>query len=175
MKAIGQRRDTADHDRFIRAPLSSLLDAIAQEYGRPGIQVTVRLDRHDGTDEPEVAPTPELRHSLANLVDNAIQFAAHQVDITVRPSTRNLVLVIEDDGPGFPPEVLDWLGEPYLSTRHDKGGLGLGVFIAITLLARSNAKLHFDNKMKGARVTVTWPSNALERANEEVPHERRRR
>jgi two-component system sensor histidine kinase RegB len=175
MKAIGQRRDTADHDRFIRAPLSSLLDAIAQEYGRPGIQVKVRLDRHDGTDEPEVAPTPELRHSLANLVDNAIQFAAHQVDITVRPSTRNLVLVIEDDGPGFPPEVLDWLGEPYLSTRHDKGGLGLGVFIAITLLARSNAKLHFDNKMKGARVTVTWPSNALERANEEVPHERRRR
>ena len=59
------------------------------------------------------------------------------------------MLVIEDDGPGFPAEVLDWLGEPFLSTRRDEGGLGLGIFIANTLLARTGAKVHFDNTERG--------------------------
>ena len=89
---------------------------------------------------------PELRHSLANLIDNAIQFAEAEVRIRLRPSRSELLLVIEDDGPGFPPEVLDWLGEPFLSTRREQGGLGLGIFIANTLLARTGAKVHFDNK-----------------------------
>ena len=79
------------------------------------------------------------------------------------------MLVIEDDGPGFPAEVLDWLGEPYLSTRHEEGGLGLGIFIANTLLARTGAKVHFDNTQQGARVTVSWPTHepgaGLRRAN----------
>ena len=97
-----------------------------------------------------MAPTPELRHSLANLIDNAIQFARSEVDDHAPAvASRSWSLMIEDDGPGFPPEVLDWLGEPYLSTRREEGGLGLGIFIAITLLARTGAKVHFDNKMRG--------------------------
>jgi two-component system sensor histidine kinase RegB len=119
-----------------------------------------------------LAATPELRHSLANLIDNAIRFATHEVVVTIRPSRQGLELLIDDDGPGFPPEVLDWLGEPYLSTRRAEGGLGLGVFIAITLLARTGARLHVDNKIKGARVTVRWPPRAVERGIEEAAHER---
>jgi two-component system sensor histidine kinase RegB len=92
----------------------------------------------------------------------------------VRPSRDGLDLVIDDDGPGFSPEVLDWLGEPYLSTQHDEGGLGLGIFIAMTLLARTGAKLHVDNKKRGARVTVSWPPRAFDRVTGEAAHDRPR-
>ena len=57
---------------------------------------------------------------------------------------------IEDDGPGFSPEVIELLGEPYVSSR-PTGGLGLGVFIAKTLLARSGATLHFANSDRGCQ------------------------
>ena len=75
---------------------------------------------------------------------------------------------IEDDGPGFPAEVLELLGEPYLSTRREAGGLGLGVFIAQTLLARTGATLQFDNRDHGARVTITWSRAALEGGAPEI-------
>ncbi len=173
LQSLGRRGDDDGHARFIRAPLSTLLDSLGQAFARPEVTVGVRVDNIDGTEEPEVVPTPELRHSLANLIDNAIRFAERAVTITVRPSRSSLQLLIEDDGPGFPAEVLDWLGEPYLSTRGEEGGLGLGIFIAITLLARTGAKLHVENKMKGAKVMLSWPPRALEQALEEIADERR--
>jgi two-component system sensor histidine kinase RegB len=172
LQGLGRRGRLDEHDQFTRAPLSSLVETIAHEHERLGVLVAVRVERPDETAEPELVATPELRHSLANLIDNAIRFATHEVVVTIRPSRQGLELLIDDDGPGFPPEVLDWLGEPYLSTRRAEGGLGLGVFIAITLLARTGARLHVDNKIKGARVTVRWPPRAVERGIEEAAHER---
>ena len=100
---------------------------------------------------------------------------ANQTYLMKSIKAKMIEIAVEDDGPGFSPEVLDWLGEPYLSTRSEEGGLGLGIFIAITLLARSGATLHVHNNIRGACVTVTWPPNALERASEETSHERRGR
>ena len=122
----------------------------------------------DDAAEPSPAMTPEVRHSLANLIDNAIRFARREVTVTVRPARTGLVVEVEDDGPGFPAEVLDWVGEPFISTRKDEGGLGLGIFIATTLLARTGAKLHFGNTARGARVAVAWPPGALGTAREGV-------
>lgn len=174
LAGLGKRADGDDHRRFTRAPFTSLLEHIASEYARPGIEVRVRLEASDEAVEPEVTLTAELRHSLANLIDNAIQFAAGEVTIDLRPSRSGVVLVIQDDGPGFTPEVLDWLGEPFLSTRREQGGLGLGIFIANTLLARTGARVHFDNTERGARVTLSWPTQCLDRAFGEQTHDRRR-
>lgn len=174
LAGLGKRADGDDHRRFTRAPFTSLLEHIASEYARPDIEVRVRLEASDEAIEPEVTLTAELRHSLANLIDNAIQFAATEVTIDLRPSRSGVVLVIQDDGPGFPPEVLDWLGEPFLSTRREQGGLGLGIFIANTLLARTGARVHFDNTERGARVTLSWPTQCLDRAFGEQTHDRRR-
>ena len=174
----GLGRQTAgggeDHRRFTSAPFSSLLEHIALEFARPGVAVAVRVEPVDETPEPEVSLTPELRHSLANLIDNAIQFASGRVEIVLRPARAQLGLTIQDDGPGFPPEVLDWLGEPFLSTRRAQGGLGLGVFIANTLLARTGARVQFDNTARGARVSLSWPSQRLDRAFGEQSHDRKR-
>jgi two-component system sensor histidine kinase RegB len=174
LAGLGKRADDEGHRSFTRAPFTSLLEHIAGEHARPGIAVRIDLLPVDGTDEPEVALTPELRHSLANLIDNAIQFARSEVLVSLRPARSGLTLTIEDDGPGFSADVLDWLGEPFLSTRRDEGGLGLGIFIANTLLARTGAKVHFDNTVEGARVTVWWPANHLARAFGEMSRDARR-
>jgi two-component system, sensor histidine kinase RegB len=163
----------ADHHPFARAPISSLLGSIAEEFARPEIEVDIRLDRAGAAPEPELVLAAEIRHALGNLIDNAIQFAHSEVIIEIRTDGNGLELVVHDDGPGFSPEVLDWLGEPYISTRHGEGGMGLGVFIAKTLLARTGARLHFDNAVKGARVVVWWPTEALERLSEEEVDGRR--
>ena len=174
LAGLGKRADD-DRDRsFTRAPFTSMLDHLAAEFARPGIAVRMDVVAADGTAEPEVTFTPELRHSLANLIDNAIQFATAEVLISVLPSRAGLTLIIEDDGPGFSAEVLDWLGEPFLSTRRDEGGLGLGIFIANTLLARTGAKVHFDNTQEGARVTVSWPAQHMLRAFGEPSQDERR-
>jgi two-component system, sensor histidine kinase RegB len=164
LTGLGKQTDDGGHETFTRAPFTSLLEHIVAEYSRPSVDVRVQLALTDATPEPEVALTPELRHSLANLIDNAIQFATGRVAVTLQPTRAGLNLAIEDDGPGFPDEVLDWLGEPFLSTRREEGGLGLGIFIANTLLARTGAKVHFDNTNEGARVTIKWPAQHMARA-----------
>lgn len=175
LAGLGKRgTDGNGHEQFTRAPFSSMLEHIAAEYARADVDVEVRVTRVDDATEPQVAFTPELRHSLANLIDNAIQFARRSVTIDLRIARADLVLVIQDDGRGFPAEVLDWLGEPFLSTRREQGGLGLGIFIANTLLARTGARVHFDNTDKGARVTLNWPTQHLDRAFGEQTHGRRR-
>jgi two-component system sensor histidine kinase RegB len=164
---FSRRPEAPDDHPFTTAPLSSLLHGIADEFMRPEITVRVEVDAPADTPEPTIVLSAGLRHALANLVDNAIQFAESEVELLVRLDRTGLQLVIADDGPGFSPEILDWLGEPYISSRSGAGGMGLGVFIASTLLARTGAKLHFYNVAEGARVRIVWPTGALERLREE--------
>lgn len=173
LASLSQDRSADDHTAFTRVPLGSLLANLAEAYRRPGITVSVEVeDKAGGTrPEPSWAPTPELRHALGNLVDNAIQFAERAVLITVGLHPERLDIVVEDDGPGFSPEVLDLVGEPYISTRHAIGGLGLGVFIAQTLLARTGATLQFGNQSSGAQVIVSWAGPAMEQMRRRPDHE----
>ena len=166
------RRDTA-HAAFTRAPLSSLLNTIAEPYRNGLVAIDVTVDVAPGSSEPRVSLAPELRHAIANLVDNAVGFAEHRVEIAVTVDSSGVTVEVEDDGPGFKPEVLDRLGDPYYSTRRKEGGLGLGVFIAKTLLARTGAEVQFTNRdklshrTKGALVKIGWPSGALEQLERE--------
>ena len=169
LRSLSQRRVEEDHAPFTRLPLSHLLEAIAEPYLMPDIDLRVEVERHAGADaEPHLAPSPELKHGLGNLVDNAMRFATNEVRIAVVLSPEQVELRIEDDGPGFPPEVLEFLGEPYLSSQDEAGGLGLGIFIAQSLLARTGARLQFGNLGRGARVAVVWPRAALEGTASEI-------
>ncbi|MEM7041508.1 MAG: ActS/PrrB/RegB family redox-sensitive histidine kinase [Pseudomonadota bacterium] len=173
LASLSKDKSADDHAVFTSVPLGSLLTTLAESYRRPGITVTVEVEDHaEGRrPEPSWTPTPELRHALGNLVDNAIQFAERSVLITVGLYVDRLEIVIVDDGPGFSPEVLDLVGEPYISTRHAIGGLGLGVFIAQTLLARTGATLQFGNQSKGAQVVISWAGPAMEQMHRRSDHE----
>jgi two-component system sensor histidine kinase RegB len=174
LAALGRGGDRDKrHSSFSRAPLSSLLETLAEAYRGRAATVEVTASVAPLQAEPVVAWAPELRHAMTNFIDNAVRFAQTRVEIGVHVRQGAVSVEIADDGPGFTPEVLDWLGEPYLSTRRKEGGLGLGVFIAKTLLARTGAKVHFANRdklshrEKGALVAIEWPAGALEQIGRE--------
>ena len=131
-----------------------------------------------GSSEPYGERRPGVIYGVGNLIENAIDFARTEVHVTGRWSARDVVITVADDGPGFKAEVMDTLGDPFVTTRSTRSraakeagasaGLGLGFFIAKTLLERSGARLSLDNRPKpltGAVVTITWPRAAFERAD----------
>ncbi len=123
-------------------------------------------------EEPVGQRRPGVIYGLGNIVENAVDFAASDVEIDARWSADRVVVTISDDGPGFAPELMDTIGEPYITTRRfqDKGakahsGLGLGFFIAKTLLERSGATVSFSNRpqpLTGAVIQVAWPRPSFE-------------
>ena len=129
------------------------------------------VTRHctDESSEPELPNRPEFLHGLENLIKNAFQFAETKVVVTISWTLTHLVIVIGDDGPGFSPSILSRIGEPYLSSRTgEKGHMGLGIFIATTLLQRSKATIFFANKhYGGAEVRIHWNRKNLESLDEE--------
>ena len=143
---------------FSRLPLAALLEQAAAPYAREGVRIAVRTRGETGAGEPDVASLPELIHGLGNLIQNAVQFARAQVDIEIGWDERRVTVTIADDGQGFPTAIIERLGEPYLSTRSAEGDhMGLGVFIACTLLERTGARLEFANRPSGgASVQVRW-------------------
>lgn len=108
----------------------------------------------------------ELIYALGNFIENAVDFAATRVIVTGAWTARHVTFTVEDDGPGFPPDILAKLGEPYVTTRQAEpghGGLGLGVFIAMTLAQRVQGKVTLSNAPGGgARVEITLPRAGLE-------------
>ena len=154
------------HADFTAVPLSSFLEDLAEAYRHAGIRINVVNLVEPNCTEPIVNMPAEQRHALANLIENASSFATAKVDVVLRSGQQEVSVVIKDDGPGFPPEVLDRIGEPYISTRSGDGGMGLGIFIAQSLLLRTGATLHFGNASKGAQVRIAWPRHALERHTE---------
>lgn len=138
-------------------PLSALVDVAMRPHRREGIALRIHLEGAEP--EPTLVAADEIVYGLGNLLQNAMQFARRAADVTIGWNAQTLTLTIDDDGPGFPSAVLDRIGDPYLSTRKAEGNhMGLGIFIAVTLLERSGAGVHFRNRPTGgATVDVTWP------------------
>jgi two-component system sensor histidine kinase RegB len=156
---LAARPETDGGAPFSRLPISALIEAVAAPHRREQIQIAVSVRGSDGAAEPQVKRQPEIVHGLGALIENAVQFAASRVEVNAVWDTDWIALSVADDGPGFSIAVLDRLGEPYISTRNAEGDhMGLGVFIASTLLARTGAKLEFSNRPEGgASVRVRWP------------------
>ena len=151
-------------------PLSLVLEEAAAPHRNFG--VAIEIERKGMGIEPVAGRNPGLAYGLGNLVDNAVDFAQSKVRLSAEWDPARVSVTISDDGPGFPPDVIDRLGEPYVTTRrHDTPpsgeheGLGLGIFIAKTLLERSGARLRLANRRppeKGAAVTIEWPRERFE-------------
>ncbi len=132
--------------------------------------------------QPTILRSPEIIHGLRNLVQNAVDFAESRVWVDAFWSNRHITVRVSDDGPGYPPNVLGRIGDPFVRNRREAQpeakrpeyeGMGLGLFIAKTLLERSGAKLTFANgtdpflnseenpERSGAVVEVVWPIDRI--------------
>jgi two-component system, sensor histidine kinase RegB len=171
---------------FDRVPLSALIEEAVAPHRHFGVSLNVTYPP-ERTDEPVWTRNPAIRYGLGNLVENAVDFANKRVEIQAQWTAEELRITISDDGPGFAPEVLDRIGAPYVTHRRPgpRGpgdaeddiafGLGLGFFIAKTLLERSGARLSLRNQMPplhGATVTVVWSRGDFERPLVAAPLER---
>ncbi len=160
-----------DHP-LLHRPLSLIVAAAAEPHRMAAPAVALEIGSSgDPADEPRLEDRPALLHGLGNLIQNALQFATRRVEVEIAWDDREVAIVIRDDGPGFPPDILDQIGDPYLSLRAEAGEgtvhMGLGIFIAETLLQRTGAVLRFSNPPQGgAEVAVRWKRATLEAGSE---------
>ena len=152
---------------FDRMPISALVEEAVAPHRGFGINIRIRQTA-PGKNEPVTRRNPAVLYGLGNILENAVDFARETVEVDAWWDSRNVEIVIADDGPGIAPDILRRIGEPYVSRRpadSGSGGLGLGIFIARTLLERSGAKVSFRNRIfpaHGAIVHIMWPREAFE-------------
>jgi two-component system sensor histidine kinase RegB len=183
-------RDAQSDAMFARLKLPVMLEEIIDPLRGPDIDVVVvTKSARDADGEPLPAPViprnPAIKYGIANLLENAVDFARSTVNIELAWSDEEIAISISDDGPGFSQQVIDRLGDPFVTTRPGYGadgelvdsdghhGMGLGFFIAKTLLERSGATVVLANRsgrQSGAVVRIAWPTAALA-VDEPLPRE----
>jgi two-component system sensor histidine kinase RegB len=190
---LSMGRAGKDDLQIQHAPIEALVREAAEPHADRGkkIRYDVGSKMIDESKHPIVQRRPEIVHGLRNLIQNAVDFADTSVDIKISWTETDFRVRICDDGAGFPTSVLGRIGDPFVSRRRagadwqkrpGYSGMGLGLFIAKTLLERSGARIQFRNTPKqssghsGAMIDVTWPrsvqSDATRNAlGENVPFE----
>src|SRR6195256_3015453 len=155
---------------FDHMPLSTLIEETVAPHRDFGVAIKVRL-AVAATRQAVGARNPAILYGVGNHPENAVDFARSTVEVNAWWNTETVEIVISDDGPGIAPDILKRIGDPYLSRRRADDaqsghrGLGLGVFIARTLLERTGAKVSFTNRIfpdHGAVVQIAWPRRRFE-------------
>ena len=175
---LAKLTELSSGDPFDRIKLSSLIEEVVAPHRNFGVAIDVALSAGDA-EEPASGRNPAILYGLGNLLENAVDFAHERVEVAASWSEEDVAVTITDDGPGFAPEIMDRIGEPYVTSRrrarqdveddasgNEASGLGLGFFIAKTLLERSGAKLDFENRKfpdRGAVIRVQWGRGDFER------------
>ena len=161
-----------DTDDAVHARMTLL--QLVNEVIEPHLETPVRVEAvvagPPGARQPEIRRMPEVLHAMTSLVENAVDFARSEVLVSVRFDEGFLSVEVRDDGPGFSPDILTRLGQPYVTSRPGAEGsrsghigMGLGFFIAKTLLERTGAVVAFHNgKRGGAIIAARWPRDPIE-------------
>ncbi len=179
LRSMGRAGKEDHHLR--QAPIETVIEEASEPHRDRGKTVELRLvgPDPDAAHQPQIYRRPEIIHGIRNLVQNAVDFANEKVRIEISWTTANVVLRISDDGPGYPASIINRIGDPFVRRRKSDEdrqkrpgyeGMGLGLFIAKTLLERSGATLSFSNggaralsgRPGGAIVSVDWPRSAIE-------------
>ena len=168
-----------------QAPLMTVIAEAAEPHAHRGKAVHFSHDPLAGVEmsQPAILRKPEIIHGLRNLVQNAVDFASKNVWVEGHWTADTISIRIVDDGTGFPPHLIGRIGDPFVGRRKTPAegqdrpgyeGMGLGLFIAKTLLERSGAELSFANgsdpymtapdaaKHTGAIVEVKWPRDTID-------------
>ena len=165
-----------------QALLAEIIREAAEPHSKRGITIETKIsdDHKGGIDEPHLIRRPEIIHGLRNMIQNAVDFATSKVWVESSWTKETITIIIADNGYGYPANLLGRLGDPFLTAKIGKQnrqgyeGMGLGLFIAKTLLERTGAKISFMNghrnqtsnqskvEPSGAIVEINWPRNKVE-------------
>lgn len=162
------------------APLAEVVQEAAEPHQERGKTILFEALTDSGLNEqPEIYRRPEIIHGIRNLVQNAVDFARSTVWIEIDWNDDRITLRIVDDGDGYPGHLIGRIGDPFVGSRRSRNrpdyeGMGLGLFIAKTLLERTGAEITFANgndpfidaategERTGAIVEVSWPRGSVD-------------
>jgi two-component system, sensor histidine kinase RegB len=159
-----------DDAMHARMGLLQFVNEVIEPHLGAGVRVEAVVSGPPGDSPPQIRRLPELVHAMTSLVENAVDFATSEVLVRARFDDEFITIEVRDDGPGFAHDVLVRLGQPYVTSRpggegsrSGHVGMGLGFFIAKTLLERSGAVVSFSNaKGGGAAVAARWHRGDIE-------------
>ena len=145
LKQISKKK-IKDDEFFSKTKLEDLLNEVITSFKETSSK-EIKLFSNQDTNKFFFQRSPEIIYGLRNFIGNAVKFSKTKVDIYLSSDEKNIEIIIKDDGPGFPQDVIEILGEPYIrsssSQINDNAGTGLGTFLGKTLLERRGAKLSF--------------------------------
>ena len=164
------KREIVDDIYVSNISLEDLLFEIKNSFEESS-KKNIELYLNKKNKKTPIRRSPELTYGIRNFVGNAVKFSKNKVSINLINEKDEIKIKIVDDGPGFPSDVFNIIGEPYIASKSKKfktkAGLGLGTFIGKTLLERKKANIEFTNAENGgATVEITWkPSDLVSKIN----------
>ena len=172
LKRLAAMPDEAADEVHDRLSLRQLVQEVIEHHASTSRQVRVEaiVTGAKGVAAPAIRRLPEITHAFNSFVENAVDFARSEILVSARFDADFITIEVRDDGPGFAPEILAKLGEPYITSRPDAEGsrtghpgMGLGFFISKTLLERTGAVVTYNNaRPRGALVSARWKRADLE-------------
>ena len=155
-------------DDFIDKDLSlaEYVDEIIKSYEKISNKKFI-INFEQNSNSFQIRKSIEIVYGIRNFIGNANKFAKKRIYISLKSDSENSEITIEDDGEGYPKDILNKIGEPYIKSLrtndNSKSGLGLGIFIGKTLLEKNRAKLLCRNSKTrgGAEVNIRWNNKDL--------------
>ena len=159
------RREIVSDEYVKNVTMYNLLYEIIESFKEIS-KKDIILNKNNLAESIPTKRSAEITYGLRNFIGNAVKYSKSKVNVELKTYNDEIKIEISDDGPGFPGDILNVIGEPYISTKSKKlklkAGLGLGTFIGKTLLERKKAKIEFTNLYKsGAQVEISWKKNDL--------------
>lgn len=171
LRRLTDAPDAASDEVHERMTLLQLLNEVLEPHATvKGVRIEAIVTGAPNVAAPDIGRRPEVLHALTSFVENAVDFAESEVLVSARFDADSITVEVRDDGPGFAPDILAKLGEPYVTSRAGVAGgrtghvgMGLGFFIAKTLLERTQARVTFTNsRPRGAVVSARWAREMIE-------------
>ena len=160
------KKQIKDDEFFSKTKLEDLLSELISSFKETSSK-HIKLQTEHDKNKISFQRSPEIIYGLRNFIGNAVKFSKTKVEIILSSNKKDIEILIKDDGPGFPEDIIEILGEPYIKSKSpeiiDNAGTGLGTFLGKTLLERRGAKLSFlnDKNNKGALVKISWKCKDL--------------
>ena len=155
------KKQIKDDEFFTQTTIEDLINEIIDTFKETSTK-KLKLNLDNNKNNFDFQRSPELIYGLRNFIGNAVKFSKSTVEINIKSDSQILEISINDDGPGFPEDIKEILGEPYIKSKSkdviSNAGTGLGTFLGKTLLERKSASLSFlqDKKLGGASVNIIW-------------------
>ena len=164
LKNISQNK-IVDDEYVLNISLQDLLFEISKSFEEIS-KNKIKLNFSEDSQKIPIKRSPEITYGIRNFVGNAVKFANKKIEIDLLNDNNNTTIRISDDGPGFPGDIANIIGEPYIASKSkklkSKAGLGLGTFIGKTLLERKKAIIEFSqSSLGGALVEISWKNSDL--------------